>query len=314
MEGSMSFFDFLKVLGRGSSGTKPDPVARTFTLETEAGVKAVQELLTTAGYLDPPADGRWGGTSQRALADALNTVDHGLDAPVAAGMPLPEGIQRALRRVTPLPLNVGACTDQFLRRVVTGMLGRAPSFIARGPGYINIVTAEGHDLDGKRNDDRRDQFNDVKMVFTCDAAGVPTLLGSFEATSTPGWTWTRNPMNREGAFNIDPGWQKCWNPGEYHGRALLQVRDVVGTRDYDRKGVRDPRHPARGMFGIYHHQGYNLPRDAMRNASAGCQVIRQTKDQERFMVLVLKEPRYQANHSYVFAATVLLQSDVPERA
>jgi hypothetical protein len=317
MEGSMSFFDFLKVLGRGSSGTKPagnTPVranARTFTLEEEAGAKALQDFLSGLGYLDPPADGKWGGTSMRALDDCLHYVgEPGWDmTTIQAGSPLPADVVRALNRATPLPVRKGSA-DPFLDRVVAGMLA-TNAFIARCPGYLNIVTAEGHDLDGKRNTDRRDEFNDAKMVFTLSQTGVPTLLGRWEATSTAGWYWTRNPMVAAGAFNIAEGWQKAWSPGDYHGGALLQARDLRGYRDQDRKGIRDLRHPVSGQFGVHHHQGYNLPRGEMRNASAGCQVIRKTADQQEFMAIVKKEPRYLANRSYIFAATVLKQSDVP---
>lgn len=302
-------------VGRGASPVGvPAPAAvrpKDFTLETPEGVKALQSFLTAAGYLDPPSDGVWGGTSDRAMLDALKAAGYPAAPEVDAGQPLSDSVKSALARVKQLPLTRGE--DPFLQRVVEAMVAKG-YFIARHPTYRNIVTVEGHNFDGTRNDDARNKFNDVKFVFHLNDLGQPVLDGKFEATSTPGFRWTDQPMNPGGAFNIAPGWQKAWRLGEYHGRALRQVLPLGGYRDRDRARIRDTRYPVRGLFGVHHHQGYNLPRDDMRNASAGCQVIRETRQHEKFIDLVLEDARYKANHGYSFAATVLCQGDLDPEA
>lgn len=294
---------FPNLFGKGT--TKPpstSSVLANYDLGSVESIKQVQARLTELRLLDPPADGKWGGTSTWALGELVGRTYHAGDA-------LPSTTIQTLRNSKPLLIIPGS---DFLGRVVKVMLAKG-IFICAHHGAKNIVTAEGHDVDGKRNDDKRNEFNDAKLVFHIGSGGQPVLDDVFEATSTPGTYWSKYPMREEGAFNIAPGYQKAWSPGEYHGRALRQVGVLKGYRDHDRKGIRDLRYPVEGDdFGVHHHQGYDLPKRDMKRGSAGCQVIRLTARQERFMGLVLDDVRFKANHSYVFAATVLEQKDIPE--
>jgi len=282
-----------------------------YSLVDEAHAKVVQARLIDLGYLEPPVDGKWGGSSAWALG-ALGSDNHERDLATTydAGSTLPASVQGMIADAKQLPLHIN--DSEFLSQVVRGMVATGAN-ISRHQTCRNIVAAEGYDLSGVRNDDRRNSFNDVKMVFHLDGFGRPVLDGAFVATTTPGHRWSRQPMHPDGAFNIKPGWQKAWRLGEYHGRALRQVGMLEGYRDRERASVRDLRYPVRGDgFGVHHHQGYNLPRDDMKNASAGCQVIRSTTDHEKFIGLALQDARYKANHGYVFSATVLEQEQVPK--
>lgn len=285
----------------GTKASAPVQSAGIYSLADTAGIIRTQSLLTALGYLDPPADGKWGGTSDWALY-AL-TQYHATDPQ----RPLPVDVVAKLRTAKKLPIIPG---NDFLGRVVKAMLAKG-QFVNAHPACRTIVTAEGHDINGQRNNDARNVFNDAKLVFHINDQGAPVLDGAFEGTTTPGFYWSRNPMHKDGAFNIAPGQQKAWTPGEYHGRALRQVGILKGYRDRDRQSIRDLRYPVSGDdFGVHHHQGYNLPKENMRNASAGCQVIRATAEHERFMDLVLADARHKANSGYVYMASVLEQKDV----
>jgi lysozyme family protein len=175
----------------------------------------------------------------------------------------------------------------------------------------NVVSIEGLNPDGKPNANRHNAFDDVKMVL--DGSGR-IIGGPWEATTHPGFYWTQHPMAEGGAFIIALGPQACWTPGPYHNLEVWrQAEDSViwGHRDpnctYKRQGA-PIKH---GDIGVHHHHGYNLPKDNIANAAAGCQVIRLNDGQEEFMRITKKCPRYLADpKGYRLTATVLEAKDL----
>jgi lysozyme family protein len=176
----------------------------------------------------------------------------------------------------------------------------------------NVVSVEGMDPDGTQNGNRRNAFDDIKMVLNGEGK---IIGGPWEATTQPGKFWTDNPMASGGAFIVALGPQACWTPGEYHGHEVWrQAEDstIMGFRDPNGTYTRHGAPIKHGNIGIHHHGGYNLPRDNISNAAAGCQVIRLTDKQEEFMRITKRYPPYLKNpHTFRLTATVLAAKDVP---
>jgi lysozyme family protein len=175
----------------------------------------------------------------------------------------------------------------------------------------NVVSVEGMDPDGTPNNNRPNAFDDIKMVL--DGRGK-IIGGPWEATTQPGVYWTTHPMAEGGAFIIALGSQACWTPGEYHGKIVWrQAEDstILGHRDPDYTYKRHGPPTKHGNIGVHHHGGYNLPRDNISNAAAGCQVIRLEAKQQEFMQLTLRCPRYLVDQKiFRLTATVLEAKDI----
>ena len=284
------------------------PVARlpeqadAFTLETRAGVQAIQTALIHCGYLDPPADGGYGPVSKWALGEFAARA--GLDV----GPTLSRELSTALRDAEPLPLNPG---DDFVGKLVTAML-RNNYWIARHPDCVNIAYVEGVDPNGTANDNRNNVFNDLRVVFRVGEDGVPVVRGMWEATTEPSRRFTVRPMNPGGAFHIKFGQYKAWIRGWHHAHeALVQAGEIEGFRDPHKTFKRDFNFPVSGSeFGVNQHWGYDLPHNDMGNSSAGCLVGRMTKGHREFMSIVLDDPRYQANAAYRFITAILPAGDL----
>ncbi len=281
------------------------PVPRqpdAFTLETRAGVQAIQSALIQCGYLDPPADGGFGPVSKWALSKFAERA--GLDV----GNTLSPELSTALQEAEPLPLNPG---DDLAGKLVKAMQHNN-YWIARHPGCVNIAYVEGMDPDGAPNNNRNNIFNDLRVVFQVREDGVPVILDMWEATTEPSRRFTLRPMNPGGAFHIKFGQYKAWIHGWHHAHeALVQVGEIEGYRDPHKTFKRDFNYPVRGAeFGVNQHWGYDLPHDDMGNSSAGCLVGRSTEGHREFMSIVLDDPRYRANPTYRFMTAILPAGDL----
>ena len=60
-----------------------------------------------------------------------------------------------------------------------------------------------------------------------------------------------------------------------------------------------------GFFRVNIHHSGNNPVNDIGRYSAGCQVIRSISDFAQLMQIIKGEPRWQANHSYIFKYTLL---------
>ncbi|MEG4803547.1 hypothetical protein QUB63_22560 [Microcoleus sp. ARI1-B5] len=179
--------------------------------------------------------------------------------------------------------------------------------IFRNPGEKNIVYLEGVDTNGF-NSDKPNHFNDLRLVFGFEGK-KPAIEGKWTATTEPGYYYTDNPMNPNGAARIAFGQYEAWQVG-IHGysqahEALVQVHPVRVHRDYNRDMIRTGDAIESGLFGINQHHGYDHPSDDIYTASAGCLVGRTRSGHQQFMLRVKSDPRYIAERNFIFTAVIL---------
>lgn len=196
----------------------------------------------------------------------------------------------------------------FIEKIVDRM--KAEKYqIFRKPGEKNIVYVEGYNSNGTANADEPNKFNDLRLVFEFNGHGEPEILGGWEATTEPGYYYTDNPMNPNGAARIAFGQYKAWQVG-IHGvsephEALVQVGLVKVHRDYNQDMIRTGDAIDEGLFGINQHWGYDHPYDDIYTASAGCLVGRTRREHKDFMRILKEDPRYIADRDFVFSTTIL---------
>jgi hypothetical protein len=231
------------------------------------------------------------------------------DAQIALGFKMARG-RIAAGQGQPLPPPPKRTSSEgFAAQIVRAM--EALNYkVDRGPGELNVVYAEGTDVDGAPNTNRPNAFDDCRLLIGFES-GRPTIVGAWEATTEPGKYWTENRMNADGAFHIALGQQQCWRRGTYHDMpALVEVEPVRGTRDDNEDYSRTGDAAAEGNFGVHHHGGYDYPRDDMGRSSAGCLVGRSVQGHARFMALIDGDPRQKADPARLWRATVLSAAQV----
>ncbi|WP_019503846.1 hypothetical protein [Pleurocapsa sp. PCC 7319] len=199
-----------------------------------------------------------------------------------------------------------AGTGSLAERVVACCEERGYS-LDRGQGEVNLIGIEGMNLDGTPNNDAPNVFNDLIgcLVFENER---PKFKGLYVGTTEPGRYYTVNKLNAKGAARLEFGQQRCWRTGLHNGKyeALVQTGDRVkvwrdGNQDYSRTGdTRDT-----GFFGINIHHGGSNPINNIGRYSAGCQVIRSTKDFAEFMQIVKSDLRWRTNLKHIFKYTLL---------
>lgn len=274
----------------------------------------VQNRLIKLGCLDPPSDGTFGVVSTFVLTQYAK----------ASGVAFDESIDKALAESlldhsedTFLPLTLG---NDFASRIVKYMQLRN-YWIARLPNFLNIVYVEGANADGTPNDDRRNHFNDRRILLAIEN-GRPVLKMNVLGTSEPGDHYMNNPLPGTGAVaRIAFGQYKAWRVGKHHPgkrgehEALVQVDTITVHRDFDRNGMRTgDRLDVGAGFYINQHSGYDAPANNIGRSSAGCLVSRTTADHREFMRLVKTDPRYRkASNGYKFMTAVLPGDDLHNR-
>ena len=267
--------------------------------------REIQARLMLAGLLDPPVDGAFGPVSAWALsafaAGAGIQGVNGLDAKLAA----------ALLTVEPgtlKPIDTGA--GDLAARIVRAMEARG-YWISRHPDCVSIVYLEGSGIDGVLNGDAPNKFNDARFVLRIAGKRKPEIVGAWEATTEPGRYYTANPLNARGAARIAFDQYKAWSIGTHKDHeALVQTANVTVFRDLDKNFKRPGDKPYTGTYGINQHWGYDLPKEDIGKASAGCLVGRTKKGHREFMALVKADPRYHANNAYRFQTAILPAEEV----
>jgi len=208
----------------------------------------------------------------------------------------------------PVPFTLG---NDLASRIVKAMI-RNGYTVDANPAHSNIVYVEGLDPDGTPNDNKPNQFNDLRVVITFDGK-APKIVGKWEATTEPSRRWTQRPMNPKGAARIKFGQYAAWRIGVHNGHheALVQTAAPVTVhRDLNRDFRRQGDQVDTGFFGINQHGGYDLPRNDLGNSSAGCLVGRTMAGHRAFMAILKADPRYIADDEFVFTATVMPASEV----
>jgi len=186
------------------------------------------------------------------------------------------------------------------------------------PREYNIVYVEGMNPNGTLNDDRPNEFNDLRMVIEFKN-GKPEIVGSWEATTEPGDKYTYSPQNPNGAARIKFGqyqaWIKAWHPMPKSSKsheALFQTQPIEVYRDSNKDFRRDGDRIQKGIFGINQHWGYDLPKNAISGASAGCLVGRTKQGHKEFMAIIKQDKRYLSDPNYVFYTTVIPGDDLED--
>lgn len=271
----------------------------------------IQIRLRDLGILDPPVDGDIGPVSRLALRVFAKLVKQNFDE-----LNVTQGLAQALidnSSATLLPLEPG---NDFAGRIVRYMQLK-DYWIARAPGFLNIVYVEGVDGDGTLNDDAPNEWNDRRLVIEIKNR-KPTLLGNWDATTEPGFHFTKKPMNLKGAARIAFGQYKAWRVGVHNRKkkskheALVQVGEITVHRDFNKDMQRtEDKTDVGSAFGVNQHQGFNAKPNDIGPHSAGCLVGRTNKGHEEFMTLVRTDPRFkEASRGYTYLTTVIAGDDL----
>ena len=171
----------LSTIAAGSASVPVSKLGQNATL-----AKEVQARLAALGCLDPPADGQFGSASKLTLARYAKlrgfAFKEQLTPQIAKGLLLDKAD-------TILPLRLG---NDFASRMVRYMQMQKPRpfFVARLPGFLNIVYVEGADASGRQNNDAFNVFNDRRTVFHFDKNGKPVMDLNALCTTEPGKFFT----------------------------------------------------------------------------------------------------------------------------
>jgi hypothetical protein len=118
-------------------------------------------------------------------------------------------------------------------------------------------------------------------------------------------------MNPKGAARIKFGQYKAWRVGIHYGggsephEALVQEAPITVHRDFNKDLFRTGDKLDTGLFDINQHWGYDMPRNNISFASAGCLVGRTREGHRQFMKLIKQDKRYQLNKNYLFVTTII---------
>ena len=178
--------------------------------------------------------------------------------------------------------------------------------IRTGARKYNIFYIRGMNPDGTLNDNKVNEFNDLRIVVEI-INNNPRIVGLWEATDAPGTHYINNPINSGGAAVIVTGRQyHAWKIGFHKDNpnhpALVQTGGSVTVA---RNGI-----PSTGYFGINQHGGYDYPRNNIQDASAGCLVGRTRKGQTQFMNILNQDADYLNDRNYVFYTGFILGKDL----
>ncbi|NJM21297.1 MAG: hypothetical protein HC836_49570 [Richelia sp. RM2_1_2] len=169
----------------------------------------------------------------------------------------------------------------------------------------NVFYVQGMFPSGISNDNKPNQFNDSR--FLVEVNPTPRLVGAWSASIEPGNHYTKQPMNSDGAAQIQvPGQYKAWRIGKHKGReiALVQVAPVNIIRDFNRNSKVDKEDKKEySIIGANQHSASD--QKFVDNASAGCPVGRTSKGHQEFMNYLQKDIDYQADNNFIFSTTFI---------
>ena len=179
---------------------------------------------------------------------------------------------------------------------------------SRDPGTTNIIYIEGMNTDGSLNKDEPDQFNDLRSIWNHNLVCQQV----WTATTEPGRRYTLDPMNPKGAARVKFGQYEAWQVG-MHGnsephQALVQVAPIIVCRDLNEDFIRTGDKEDKGLFGVNQHWGYDLPKNQIKLASAGCLVGRTRDGHRQFMSYLLNDVRYFDNSKHIYS-TIIIPGD-----
>lgn len=181
----------------------------------------------------------------------------------------------------------------------------------------NIVYLEGLGEDLRVNDNKHNEWNDLRLVFTY-IDGCPEIVFKQIATTEPGRYSTNHiqSIRRGGVARIAFGQYDSWKIG-FHKQssnknthpALVQCAPVLIHRDLNRDTLRINDATYSGIFGINQHGtkiGYsdnNLGK--VENWSEGCLVGKDWNKHLEFINLIKQDKRYIQNNEFIFTTTII---------
>jgi hypothetical protein len=289
----------------------PEAIAADKQLATN-----IQQVLISLNFLDPPADGLFGPISTAAMLEFQDVM-----SPKISGLSEEKGflgkitakalIETSLDEVPQQPIDLSK--NDTAAKIIKYMQAKRYQ-ISTGAKSYNIVYVEGMSENLTLNNDPPNEFNDVRMVIEI-VNNVPTIVGKWEGTTEPGTHFTMNPIDDEprkfGAARIAFGQYKAWRVGTHRGsgadphEALLQVEVVSVFRDKNKDMIRTGDKLFTGLFGINQHWGFDLPRNDIGLAGAGCLVGRTRAGHREFMKIIKQDKRFMLSSSYTFLTTII---------
>lgn len=251
---------------------------------------SIQTGLIRQGLLEPPVDGIagkftraafkiWSNGSLEFTPALLEKLE--LPLPPVKGNDLPAKIVRKMQELN--------------------------YFVSRGDARFNIVYLEGMNLDGTLNQDKFNNWNDLRLVLEWRLGEVPKIVGKWLATSEPGGAETPNAKGM--AMIPLPSQFKAWRVGIHKAgtrtahEALVQVLPITVLRSKKKPPSRVGATLDTGLFGINQHHGWNSK--VVANNSVGCMVGVYMSEHIEFMSLMKSDSRYLLDKSYTFYTTAL---------
>lgn len=133
-----------------------------------------------------------------------------------------------------------------------------------------------------------DSWNDVLVYFYWDKNNDLEVSVVEGFTTDPGIQYLKNPVDSRGTAILCEGWhRRLWKLGLHKGyEALQQYSSCKVYRDNNRNEVFDlnPSKITDGVFGInLHRANVNSLAKVVGPQSAGCLVIRDIRDYNKFM-------------------------------
>lgn len=192
-------------------------------------------------------------------------------------------------------------------------LDKPPQNAAESDYCVNIIGIEGLNPNFTLNNNAANDFNDLFLIIGINKNNNFRYFQKSVGTTEPGSFYTYNPMNPNGAarVTINTKHEKIWQIG-YHGKgsnrhkALVQIgNEICVTRDANKDFSRKNDKVMCGYYGINFHHGYNMPANNIGRASAGCQVIRSSKEHAAAMKIIETDYYFRQNKKHRFSYIIL---------
>lgn len=262
-----------------------------------SAIEDLQKRLIDLFYLDPPPSAI-GSQTLAAIENFKQVNNISTTASTEEVLEIANGYKPAeLNYKTELVKNViNECNAQGF-------------WLSRGVDAPNIVYIEGLNRNGTVNNNRINQWNDVRTLLVIEFNGYAYFTNIWECTVNSGLPYTENPLNPGGAANIViPQQSYAWKVGKHvtkhnNQEALVQVRPVAVARDGNQDGRREgDRIEDYEVIGLNQHYGSG---DEVGFWSAGCLVGSTREGHEIFMSKVKSDRRYRVNNDYTYGTIIL---------
>lgn len=151
-----------------------------------------------------------------------------------------------------------------------------------------------------------DAWDDKLLVVYSDGRNNKVVTYN-EFTTDPGYYFLKKKLlNPKGCAFVKEGfYPNLWTLGLHNNKykALIQYGKVTVYRDGNLDDTLDRKIEDTGYFGINLHHGYNST--VIFNNSAGCQVLKNTKNLNELLVLVeLHEKTYGKGINYALTSNI----------